>query len=28
VLLDWMRADEREARRVDERLARATARSA
>jgi putative copper resistance protein D len=28
VLLDWMRADEREARRADERLARATAGSA
>jgi cytochrome c oxidase assembly factor CtaG len=28
VLLDWMRADEREARRADERLARAAARSA
>jgi putative copper resistance protein D len=28
VLLDWMRADEREARRADERLARGAARSA
>jgi putative membrane protein len=28
VLLDWMRADEREARRADERLARAAARNA
>ena len=28
VLLDWMRADEREARRADERLARTAARSA